>query len=72
MTKQIEEIELKQITVTHWSGVLRAARRLGVTPTQVSRHVNSVPGDPEYSRKLEARMKTVGIIVRREQDKKAK
>lgn len=72
MTKQIEQIELKEITVMHWSGVSKAARRLGVTPTQVSRHLKSKPGDAEYSRKLEARMKTVGITVRREQAIKTK
>lgn len=72
MTKKTEKIELKQITIKQWSGVSQAARRLGVTPTQVSRHMNSEPGKPEYSRKLEARMKTVGIIVRREQAIKTK
>jgi predicted transcriptional regulator len=63
MIKQAEKIELKQITVKHWSGVSKAARRLGVTPTQVSRHVNSEPGDLGYSMKLSRRMKESGITV---------
>lgn len=65
MIKQAEKIELKQITVKHWSGVSQAARRLGVTPTQVSRHVNSKPGDAGYSMKLSKRMKDSGIEVKK-------
>lgn len=65
MVKNKEKIELKLVTIKRWSGVSAAARRLGVTPTQVSRHLSSKPGDVGYSRKLAARMDELGILVRR-------
>lgn len=65
MRKQNEKLVLARETVTQWKGVRAAARRLKVTPTQVSRHINAQPGDAEYSMRLAARMEAAGVVIRR-------
>lgn len=43
--------------------VSEAARALGVTPTHVNRHLNSEPGEPGYSIKLQMRIDKLGIKI---------
>jgi hypothetical protein len=60
------KIELRKVRIEQWKGVSAAAKALGVTPTHVNRHLNSDPGDPGYSIKLQTRIDNLGIkIIRR-------
>ncbi len=59
-------IVLRRVTVEQWSGVKEASKVLGVTPQQVSRHINaSGPADAQYSKALAARMIERGVEVAR-------
>ena len=63
MIKEKKIITLKRVTIQQWRGVRKAAKALEVTPTHVSRHINSEPGDVGYSVKLAARMEELRIVI---------
>lgn len=52
-------ITIKRKLVPLWDGIGGAAEALGVTPTQVRRHITG----REFSGKLEKEMKRLGITV---------
>lgn len=56
-------MEVKLVEVPQWQGISKAAKALGVTRTQLNRHLNSKLGEEGYSMRLAMRMEERGIKV---------
>lgn len=63
--KKAENMEVKLVEVPQWQGISKAAKALGVTRTQLNRHLNSEPGEEGYSMKLAMRIEELGIEVKK-------